>query len=117
MPHCDAGSAGGRLSRDTGGMDVGVARVEHPLVAEIVPSAHCVLRFRQRMPVRNPGVAEVADALIAALEAADVSGWPPAWAVSDRPAEQWAVTGNMAFPLARTADPRRWVALTCLRRK
>lgn len=98
-------------------MDVGVARMEHPLVTEIVPSAHCVMRFRQRMPVRRPGVEEVARALIAALESADVSRWPPAWAVSDRPAEQWAVTADMAFPLARSREARRWVALTCLRRQ
>jgi len=95
---------------------VGVARIDHPEVAEIVPSAHCVKRFRERMPVREPGVDEVAVALMAALESADVSGWPPAWAVSDRPAELWAAGEDMAFPLARTLRPGRWLALTCLRR-
>lgn len=99
-----------------GAVHVGVAHIEHPEVAEIVPSAHCVLRFRERMPVRSPGAEEVTTALLAALEAADVSGWPPGWAVSDRPAERWAVTGDMAFPLARTATPGRWLAVTCLRR-
>jgi hypothetical protein len=69
------------------------------------------------MPVRDAGVDEVARALIATLELADIGGWPPGWAVSDRPAELWAVTGDVAFPLARTADPRRWLAVTCLRRE
>ena len=97
-------------------MRIGVAHTEHPEVAEIVPSDHCVHRFRQRMPVRDPGVEEVAAALLAALESADVSGWPPGWAVSGRPAELWAVSGDTAFPLVRTAQPRRWLAVTCLRR-
>ena len=68
------------------------------------------------MPVRDPGVEEVATALLHTLESADVSGWPPGWAVSDRPAELWAVAEDVAFPLARTALPRRWLAVTCLRR-
>ena len=97
-------------------MRIGVAHTDHPQASEIVPSDHCVHRFRQRMPVRDPGVDEVAAALIEALESADVSGWPPGWAVSDRPAELWAVSGDVAFPLARTAAPRRWLAVTCLRR-
>lgn len=97
-------------------MQVGVAYTDHPMASEIVPTAHCVHRFRQRMPVRTPGIEEVARALIGALEAADVSAWPPGWAVSDRPAELWAVSDDVAFPLARSEHPRRWVALTCLRR-
>lgn len=94
----------------------GVARVDHPLVDTIVPSDHCVQRFRRRSPVREPGAGPVADALIATLESAYVTAWPPAWAVSDRPAELWAVAGDLAFPLARTAEQARWLALTCLRR-
>jgi hypothetical protein len=97
-------------------MDVGTARLGHPEVAEIVPSAHCVHRFRERMPVRAPGIHEVAAALLAALEDADVSRWPPAWAVSDRPAVLWAVSGDLAFPLAPAGEPGRWLAVTCLRR-
>jgi hypothetical protein len=95
---------------------IGVAHTAHPEAREVVPSDHCVHRFRARMPVRAPGIAEVAAALLAALEAADVSAWPPGWAVSDRPAELWAVSGDLAFPLARTATPGRWLAVTCLRR-
>ena len=97
-------------------MYVGTAHVAHADVREIVPSAHCVVRFRQRMPVRAAGIEAVAPALLAALEAADVSGWPPGWAVSDRPAELWAVAGELAFPLSRTERPGRWLAVTCLRR-
>jgi hypothetical protein len=95
---------------------IGVAHTAHPEAREVVPSDHCVHRFRARMPVRAPGIDEVAAALLAALEAADVSAWPPGWAVSDRPAELWAVSGDLAFPLARTATPGRWLAVTCLRR-
>ena len=98
------------------GVHVGTARVDHPEVSEIVPSAHCVQRFRERMPIRSPGVDEVASALISALEDCDVSGWPPGWAVSDRPARLWAATADLAFPLEPTRDPGRWLALTCLRR-
>lgn len=93
------------------------ARSDHPEVREIVPSDHCVIRFRQRVPVREPGGTAVTDALIEALESADVSVWPPAWAVSDRPAELWAATSDLAFPLARTPQDGRWLAVTCLRRE
>ncbi|MDX6664059.1 MAG: hypothetical protein QOG68_265, partial [Solirubrobacteraceae bacterium] len=93
-----------------------VAHTEHAEAREIVPSSHCVQRFRQRMPIREPGGEVVAAALRDALEAADVSGWPPAWAVSDRPAELWAVTAELAFPLTRTDRPGRWLAVTCLPR-
>ena len=97
-------------------MQVGVAHTQDPQAREIVPSAHCVLRFRQRMPVREPGTDEVARALLAALADSDVMHWPPGWAVSDRPAELWAISGDLAFPLARTSRPGRWLAVTCLRR-
>ena len=93
-----------------------VARTEHPEAREIVASDHCIQRFRQRMPIRTPGAAEVHAQLLAALEAADVSGWPPGWAVSDRAAKLWAVHADLAFPLTPTPDPGRWLAVTCLRR-
>ena len=99
-------------------MHVGTARIDgHAEVREIVPSAHCVQRFRARSPVRDAGIAPVARALLDALEAADVSVWPPGWAVSDRPAALWALSGaDLAFPLAPSGVPGRYVALTCLRR-
>jgi hypothetical protein len=93
-----------------------LARPSHPEVLEIAPSHHCVVRFRQRRPVRERGAEVVAEALIAALEEADISGWPPAWAVSDRPTELWAVNGELAFPLERSGAPGRFVATTCLSR-
>ena len=68
------------------------------------------------MPVREPGIEEVAVALIAALEACDVSAWPPGWAVSDKPAQLWASTADMAFPLVPTPQAGRWLAVTCLRK-
>jgi hypothetical protein len=95
---------------------VGTARTGHPEAPEIVPSAHCVKRYRERMPVRSPGSDEVIAGLMAALEAADVTHWPPGWAVSDRPAVLWAISGDLAFPLTRTDVPGRWLAVTCLRR-
>jgi hypothetical protein len=93
-----------------------VARLDHAQVREIVPSHHCVVRFRQRRPVRERGGEAVADALIAALEDSDVTRWPPAWAVSDRQTELWAVSGELAFPLELSASPGRYVATTCLSR-
>jgi hypothetical protein len=93
-----------------------VAHLNHPEVREIVPSHHCVLRFRQRRPVAERGTAAVADALIAVLEDADVSRWAPSWAVGDRETRLWAVSGELAFPLEATDRAGRFLALTCLGR-
>jgi hypothetical protein len=97
-------------------MHVGTARNESPEAPEIVPSAHCVKRFRERMPVRAAGLDAVATALLETLSSADVTRWPPGWAVTDRPAPLWAIAGDLAFPLAPTGMPGRWLAVTCLRR-
>lgn len=91
-----------------------IARMDHGEVREIVPSHHCVVRFRQRRPFRDAGVDSVADALIATLEDADVTSWPPAWGLSDRPTDLWALNGDLAFPLERTPWPGRYLATTCL---
>jgi hypothetical protein len=93
-----------------------VAQLDHPEVREVVPSHHCVVRFRQRRPVRERGGEAVAEALIAALEDSHVTRWPPAWAVSDQHTELWAVNGELAFPLERSGTPGRYVATTCLSR-
>ena len=93
-----------------------VARLDHPEVREVVPSHHCVVRFRQRRPVRERGGEAVADALIAVLEDSHVTRWPPAWAVNDHRTELWAVNGELAFPLERASSPGRYVATTCLSR-
>ena len=91
------------------------ARLDHPEVREIVPSHHCLVRFRERRPFRELGTHAVTDALIGALEDADVSGWPPAWvAAGNRKAGLWAVSGELAFPLERTPTPGRYLATTCL---
>ena len=84
---------------------------------EIVPSHHCVVRFRQRRPVSERGAEAVAEALVAALQNADVTRWAPSWTVSDRQTELWAVNGGLAFPLQRTDRPGRWLAVTCLSRQ
>jgi hypothetical protein len=91
-----------------------VARMHHAEVHEIVPSHHCVLRFRQRRPFRQAGVDAVADALIAVLEDADVTTWPPAWGLADRATDLWALNGELAFPLQRTPLAGRFLATTCL---
>jgi hypothetical protein len=91
-----------------------VARINHPEVREIVPSHHCVVRFRQRRPVRERGAEAVAEALVNTLETADVSRWPPGWAISDRHTDLWAVNGPLAFPLERSDRHGRYVATTCL---
>lgn len=97
-------------------MITGVARNESPEAPEIVPSDHCVRRFRQRLPLPHPGVQVALDGLLQALADADVTRWPPGWAVTDRPTELWAIAGDLAFPLAPTGTPGRWLALTCLKR-
>ena len=48
---------------------------------------------------------------MAALRDADVSRWPPAWAVNDRYTELWAVNGELAFPLEPSGAPGRFVAI------
>jgi hypothetical protein len=93
-----------------------IAHIHHPEVHEIVPSHHCVVRFRQRRPVRERGTEAVAEALVMALESADVSRWPPGWAVSDRHTDLWAVSGELAFPLEHTGRRGRYLATTCLAR-
>jgi hypothetical protein len=98
-------------------MFVGVAHTEHPEARELVPSDHCLLRFRERMPVRAPGGSTPAALLLELLAEADIHGWPPGWAVSERPAPLWAVAADLAFPLACTPTPGRWLAVTCLRRE
>ncbi|WCB92441.1 hypothetical protein DSM104299_01136 [Baekduia alba] len=97
-------------------MFVATARTGDPQAPEIVPSDHCVARYRERMPIRSPGLDEVVHGLIAVLEDAAIMRWPPGWAVTDRPPELWAIAGDLAFPLARTPVPGRWLAITCLRR-
>jgi hypothetical protein len=90
------------------------AKQHHSEVREIVPTHHCLVRFRQRRPFRELGTDAVMDALIAVLEDADVSRWPPAWAAGERDPGHWAASGELAFPLERTPQPGRYVATTCL---
>ncbi|HEY2636856.1 MAG TPA: hypothetical protein VGI54_05660 [Solirubrobacteraceae bacterium] len=97
-------------------MLLGVAHTDHPEVREIVPTPHCLQRFRRRRPVHAPGGTPVEEELLAVLADCDVSRWPPAWAVSDRPATWWATSDGLAFPLAPASPPGRWLAVTCLRR-
>jgi hypothetical protein len=97
-------------------MLTGTARTGDPLAPEIVPSDHCVARFRERSPVRAAGLDAVLGSLIETLESCVIVRSPPAWAVSDRPTPLWAITADMAFPLAATPDPGRYIATTCLRR-
>jgi hypothetical protein len=98
-------------------MLTGTARTGDPLAPEIVPSDHCVARYRERMPIRTPGADEVIAALIATLEASVITRWPPAWAVSDRSTALWAISADdLAFPLVETDAADRFLATTCLRR-
>jgi hypothetical protein len=97
-------------------MLTGTARTGDPLAPEIVPSDHCVNRFRERMPIRTAGLADVLDALITTLESTTIVRHPPSWAITDRPTPLWAITADLAFPLTPTPDPGRYLATTCLRR-
>ena len=94
-------------------MLVPAVHVEHPEVATIQPTWHCVLRFRQRG--RHPvGSTEALAALRAVLEDATIESWPPPWAAGQQ-APRWAVSGDWAFPLT-PAGGGTWSALTCLHR-
>jgi hypothetical protein len=99
-----------------GDMFVGTAHTGDPLAPEIVPSDHCVARFRERMPLRAPGLEEAFAGVLEVLADATIMKWPPAWATTDRPPPLWAISGDLAFPLARTSTPGRWLAVTCLKR-
>jgi hypothetical protein len=95
---------------------VSTAFTGDPQAPEIVPSDHCVKRYRERMAVRTPGLDDVVTALVRTLEDAIITRWPPGWAVTDRPPDLWAIAGELAFPLASTDRPGRYLAVTCLRR-
>lgn len=97
-------------------MFAGTARTGDPQAPEIVPSDHCIVRYRERMPIRTAGLDAVVPSLIATLEDAVITRWPPGWVVTDRPSELWAITGDLAFPLTSTATSGRYLATTCLRR-
>jgi hypothetical protein len=97
-------------------MLTGTARTGDPQAPEIVPSDHCVARYRERMPIRTPGLDQVVASLLSTLEDAIITRWPPGWAVTDKPAPLWAIAGDLAFPLVRTPTPGRFLATTCLRR-
>ena len=66
--------------------------------------------------MRERGSEAVIEALISVLREADISRWPPAWAVGDRRTGLWAVNGELAFPLEPSGPPGRFVATTCLSR-
>ncbi len=95
-------------------MNVMVCRDDHPEVREVIASHHCIERFRRRRRIRAPGVQAVADSLQDALSRADFTRWPPHWVLSERSTELWALVDDIAFPLTKTSDPGRWLAMTCL---
>ena len=80
-------------------MFVGVAHTEHPEARELVPSAHCLLRFRERMPVRTPGGAVPTDLLLEALDAGEAG-----WRWEEQP-EDGLTYAEKIGPQDRTLDP------------
>jgi hypothetical protein len=97
-------------------MFAGTAHTGDPQAPEIVPSDHCIARYRERMPIRTPGLDDVIAGLLATLEDAVITRWPPGWAVTDKPAPLWAIHADLAFPLVPTPTSGRFLATTCLRR-
>jgi hypothetical protein len=94
-------------------MRLAPVHTDHPEVRVIQPTWHCVLRFRQRG--RHPTGADAAvERLRQVLADAVIDVWPPPWAAGQE-ALRWAVSGEWAFPLERSADGT-WVAVTVLRR-
>ena len=88
---------------------------DHDEVHAIQPTWHCLLRFRQRVPLAA-GADAAAAALRASLERADLTRMAPGWVSGrDRGAQMWALDGDLAYPL-EPGPGRVWVAATCLRR-
>jgi hypothetical protein len=94
-----------------------VARPDHPEVAEVIASDHCVLRFRKRRRIRTAGLDAVSEALRQAFEEADLTRWAPTWVSSDRATPMWALLDDLAFPLIPAGQPGAWLATTCLVRE
>lgn len=94
-------------------MRIPAVLIEHPEVEVIQPSWHCVLRFRQRREA-PAGTEAALTALREALADADIARVPPNWAAGQE-AARWAVSGELAFPLA-PGGRGTWTALTCLTR-
>lgn len=95
-------------------MRIRVFRYDHPEVTEVIASEHCILRFRKRRRIRDAGLEAISAALHEAFEAADFTHWTPTWVSSERGAEMWALTDDVAFPLAPAGTPGSWLATTCL---
>jgi hypothetical protein len=91
-----------------------VSREDHPEVREVIASTHCVQRFRKRMRIRTPGADAVAIELQRAFEEADLTNWTPAWVLTDRHTQLWALIDDIAFPLVPAEQPGGWLAATCL---
>jgi hypothetical protein len=87
----------------------------HDEVHAIVPTWHCLLRFRQRVRV-DPGTDAAVRALHESLERADLTRMPPGWiAGREKGAPFWALDGDLAYPLTK-GPGGDWVATTVLRR-
>ena len=91
-------------------------RPDHPEVAEVIASDHCVLRFRRRSRIRAAGLDAVGVALQEVFDEADLTRWAPTWVDTDRRTPMWALYQDLAFPLAPAAEPGAWLATTCLAR-
>jgi hypothetical protein len=91
-----------------------VARPDHPEIAEVIASDHCVLRFRKRRGIRTPGLDAVGEALQQTFEDADLTRWAPTWVDTSRRTQMWALLDDLAFPLTPAGEPGAWLATTCL---
>src|SRR3954469_4147353 len=88
---------------------------DHAEVRFIQPTWHCLLRFRQRVKL-EPGTDAAVAALRASLERAHLTRMPPGWiAGRDSGAQMWAIDGDLAYPLNRSATGE-WAAATVLRK-
>jgi hypothetical protein len=49
-----------------------------------------------------------------AFEDAELSTLAPAWVLTNRPTQMWALLADLAFPLAAGTSEGEWLATTCL---
>lgn len=94
-------------------MHIPRVHIDHPEVAVIQPTWHCLKRFRERAGA-EPGVDAAITALTEALLLAEITTQIPKGIHSNRqPFALWAVHGALAFPLVEDTA-LVWVAPTCL---
>jgi hypothetical protein len=93
-------------------MHIHPVHIDHPEVAVVQPTWHCLQRFRERHEL-PPGTDAALSGLSAALQAAEITTRPPSGVRPQGDWSLWAVWGALAFPLVDQGGGT-WLAPTCL---